>query len=159
MHDPDTLSEEIQSAAAPTKEEEETEDFIDAQDSLDHLHPVEWMREDLRHWIDTDPDLATTTSIPSPAPHTPIADISSPGDPDTTIEGQMALAQEEDDVVTAGIPKGPADEQSVEDGRGGGSRNVPYGQRVLLDLLLRKPARWKIRRQCRVRKGIILHDY
>ena len=49
VHDPDALSEEVQSAEAPTEEEEEIEESIDAQDSLDYPHLVEMMREDLNH--------------------------------------------------------------------------------------------------------------
>ena len=91
---PDTLSEEVQLAETPTREEGEGGELFDVPDILDQSSPNEMIGENERHWIDEDPDLVTSSSGPfSPTP-TGEDDISIEGGPNPDIESQMALAHE-----------------------------------------------------------------
>jgi hypothetical protein len=125
--DPADPSDEVQSAAAPSDGDEGVEDFIDAQDGLDHLHPTELMGEGLSHWIDADPDLAATSNIPSTPLQTPIADDSSQGNTDAIIEDQMDVAQEQEEMMRAENTEGPTEKKTFENDEPSGHRDVPYG--------------------------------
>ena len=47
--------------------------------------------------------------------------------PDDTIEEQMAWVQEHEEVESFGVVKLSTDEETANDGGGGGSRDFPYG--------------------------------
>ena len=84
-------------------------------------------RENLDPWIEEEPDLIAPTSRPLPAIPTPVPDMPVQANPDDTIEEQLTWVQEQEEVEASGVRRLSTDEEPVDNGGGGSSRNAPYG--------------------------------